>query len=333
MQGEAVGKAAKLEWAGHKLRKIMPSSSLRWFCSQQQQDLLIFMKLFRWPQPRCGGTFVDVGALDGVAMSNSAFFVRQLGWRSLNVEASPESFALLQRNRDGPRDINVHAAVDVATGWRSFVSVGNNSRSKGEVGHSHVLGTSGLDSARRHGAGGGLAAGGGHRGGRSGGGQHGGDGARGVVQVPARPLQSLLDAHGIRRVDVLSIDVEGMELQVLQSVDFGRTEVCLMTLEFNHMSARDLQRASELLERHGFSLVVKLGIDLMYASRECAAPTVARALRHRKGRAPRAQRRGAGTRAQECGVQAVNNRNYAMQCYAGFFCRRSVYLESEQGLM
>ena len=45
MQGEAVGKAAKLEWAGHKLRKIMPSSSLRWFCSQQQQDLLIFMKL------------------------------------------------------------------------------------------------------------------------------------------------------------------------------------------------------------------------------------------------------------------------------------------------
>jgi hypothetical protein len=42
------------------------------------------------------------------------------------------------------------------------------------------------------------------------------------VNVPARTLSAILDAHGIERVDLLSLEVEGFELAALQGIDFSR---------------------------------------------------------------------------------------------------------------
>ena len=55
------------------------------------------------------GTFVEIGANDGLHMSNSYFFERYLGWRGLCVEASPQIFSLLERNR--PNCTNINALV------------------------------------------------------------------------------------------------------------------------------------------------------------------------------------------------------------------------------
>ena len=47
-------------------------------------------------------------------------------------------------------------------------------------------------------------------------------GARSQVQVPARTLTSVLDEAGVDHVDLLSLDVEGFEIQVLNGLDFLR---------------------------------------------------------------------------------------------------------------
>jgi len=56
-----------------------------------------------------GGTFVEVGALDGVKFSNALSFERDLGFRGLGIEAEPTSYASHLINR--PLSISVNAAV------------------------------------------------------------------------------------------------------------------------------------------------------------------------------------------------------------------------------
>ena len=56
-----------------------------------------------------GSVVVELGANDGLHMSNGYFFERQLGWRSVCIEANPTVFHALVQNRPGC--INIHALV------------------------------------------------------------------------------------------------------------------------------------------------------------------------------------------------------------------------------
>jgi hypothetical protein len=53
----------------------------------------------------------------------------------------------------------------------------------------------------------------------------------GEVEVPARTLSSVLDEAGISRIDLLSLDVEGFELQALSGLDLGRHRPRYMLIE------------------------------------------------------------------------------------------------------
>jgi len=58
----------------------------------------------------CVGTYLDVGAFDGIQNSNTYALHKVMGWRGVNVEIDSDNFEKLARNR---RDdiANVHAAV------------------------------------------------------------------------------------------------------------------------------------------------------------------------------------------------------------------------------
>ena len=57
------------------------------------------------------GTFLEMGANDGVGESLSWFFERCLGWRGVLAEAHPTSFASLLRNRPAAMAVRVGACV------------------------------------------------------------------------------------------------------------------------------------------------------------------------------------------------------------------------------
>merc|ERR550514_737965 len=56
-----------------------------------------------------GNKFLEIGATDGVYLSNTLFFESQMGWRGLCIEGSPTSYALLRQNRPGC--VNVNAVI------------------------------------------------------------------------------------------------------------------------------------------------------------------------------------------------------------------------------
>ena len=79
------------------------------------------------------------------------------------------------------------------------------------------------------------------------------------VRVPCRPLTDLIDAGGLtrqREVTFLSVDVEGSEVRVLETVDLTRFDVVLIELDGRNRAkdehARALMRNASMVRAPGF---------------------------------------------------------------------------------
>jgi FkbM family methyltransferase len=137
------------------------------------------------------GFFVEAGAVDGVFESNTYFLERWRGWDGVLVEPVPEMY---RRHRVNRRVRSVNCALVSSTSRETTISI--------TPAHalSRIASTTSSDSAP-------------------------------VITVPARTLGSILDEFGNPRVDLLSLDVEGFELQVLQGLDFKRHRIDTIVIE------------------------------------------------------------------------------------------------------
>jgi FkbM family methyltransferase len=163
------------------------------------------LRLIEAIDPRHNGYFVELGANDGVRQSNTYKFQRQLGWTGLLIEPSPRRFAECVVNRAFGNRPEVRCAACVPFGFRDrFVEIEDAdlmSVAKGlavtdqqAVEHADSGRRFLRDSALRHSYG-----------------------------ALARTLTSLLDeVNAPLAFDLLSLDVEGNELAVLQGLDLQR---------------------------------------------------------------------------------------------------------------
>ena len=166
-----------------------------------------------------GGTFLDVGAHNGESNSNSVVMERVYGWSGICIEANPATFALMEQRRSC-------VALDHVLGDGSVVDFCDLDELGGIVGLE-------VPSLHRRRA------------------SH----SRNVQSVP---LADALAAAGAPPViDFLSIDIEGAELMVLQSLDFSRFRFRTITVEHNapHVGPEYRQRLRSLLERNGYRWV------------------------------------------------------------------------------
>ena len=132
------------------------------------------------------GTFLEIGAFDGASESTTAFFEQCLGWRGILVEAQPQSFRTLLGNRPFTLNIRVatcptHGSVRFSGDAKSFSRIGGNG-SDGAVG---LLRTTD---------------------------------EKPPISVSCGPLGDYLSLLGVTRLDYFSLDVEGSELEVIESL-------------------------------------------------------------------------------------------------------------------
>lgn len=86
-----------------------------------------------------------------------------------------------------------------------------------------------------------------------------------VIMVPTRTLDDVLEeADAPRGFDLLSIDVEGHEIEVMRGFDFGHWKPRLIMLE-DHVENLKKHR---VLEQNGYSLVRRVGNNGWYVPRD-----------------------------------------------------------------
>jgi len=162
--------------------------------SHSHEDLLL-LQLLLAAASGSSGTFVEIGAYDGIGGSQSLLLERCYGWSGVLVEASPQNFAKLLQNARSPRTRKVHSAVCNETSTLKML------------------------------AGGGVVAGavddmapGFLKSWKSAHDDECGD-LPCRASVPCKPLPAIMADAGYPRTNFLSLDVEGGEARVLETFD------------------------------------------------------------------------------------------------------------------
>lgn len=192
------------------------------------------------------GYFIEIGANDGVAQSNTLSLELFDGWRGLLIEPIATTFASLQKNRNKRRNCLVRAACvsfeysheEVRMHYANLMSSADGLDSDIESPERHAI-----DGKRF---------------------LKDGDFIRTEV-VPAMTLTSVLDfANAPKNIGLLSLDVEGAELEVLRGIDFGRYRIKFVLVE-----SRGIARIDEFLSAHEYKLRAQLtGHDFLFELQE-----------------------------------------------------------------
>jgi len=177
------------------------------------------------------GYYVEIGAYDGVS-KNSTKILEAQGWNGICVEAHPERFLKLEKNRTCKC---VNGAIWNSTGLVDFALMPEKKR--GWDGIVDAL----ADRARNY-----------------------------LPQADIVKINSYTwnDINLPLHINYLQIDVEGAELEILKNIDFEKYNIdyiCLEDNEYFHSkdtTYRDFMNISE------YELVEELGVDTLYRKKQ-----------------------------------------------------------------
>lgn len=181
------------------------------------------------------GTFLDLGANDGVTLSNTYPLVLS-GWLGVLVEASPQAYKKLEQNYS---DITGSILMNVAIGTK------NKKVTFYESGPHFGDGDIGLLSTTRQ-----------------------EDKARWVketfteIEVPQIDFKTLLKRSFYKGFNFISMDIEGMELEVLPQMDLNKLGCKMICVEYN---GKDQEKYDEIIIPQWYKLIHKNLENLIYA--------------------------------------------------------------------
>lgn len=207
--------------------------------SQEGEDIILD-RLFG---DKIDGFFIDIGAHHARRFSNTYALYRK-GWRGINIDATPGSMRSFEMLR--PRDINLELAISDRKEPLSFIMFkeGALNTFDGTLAQSYI--DSGWET-------------------------------QGTAEIVPETLADVLDKHlpANQKIDLISIDVEGEELQVLRSNNWSKycpDIIIIEALETPLLRSAENTAVAFLIER-GFQPTAKLfnSIILTRSEDKCAA--------------------------------------------------------------
>jgi FkbM family methyltransferase len=218
------------------LRAVRPS----W--SQFGEDLLVSNIV---GLERTNGFYVDVGCFHPIRYSNSYVFYRR-GWRGLCIDPSPVSSRFWKQYR--PRDIVVNEAVGPAGANAKYLEFHERPQYNRLTFGEEIPPIEGGFVPDR------------------------------VSPVTVRPLAEILESHLPENtvIDLLSIDCEGMDLEVLASNDFSRFRPRVMVVEDHDLSTQTTLTA--FADSIGMKLVAQALVSKIFVDPSVELPFQEKAL-------------------------------------------------------
>jgi len=166
------------------------------------------------------GSFLELGAIDGVKFSNTKFFEDNMGFNhGVLIEPDPQSFSELKRNR--PKAECFNFAIHEFEKEADFLVSDQNAVGCLKQGSSNQF------KSRWH--------------------QN-----SSVIKVPCAPLSSILKKSNLKYIDLWSLDVEGAELHCLNTMDWS-IPIGLIVVENNE----NKEEIDCKLKEHGFTFTAQ----------------------------------------------------------------------------
>ena len=164
--------------------------------SQEGEDLLL-LKLLQWKR---NGFYLDVGAHHPYRYSNTAILNRDFGWSGCNIDPLPGTKELFDQYRRG--DINIEVGVAGENGRMTFFHFNPEAYSTFDSIKAEKLIAQGVELVKKQ-------------------------------KIDIKPLSQILCESGLegRTIDLMNLDVEGLELEVLNSFDFNDWEPKVICVE------------------------------------------------------------------------------------------------------
>jgi FkbM family methyltransferase len=204
--------------------------------AQEGEDMI----MNRFFEHKAKGVYVDVGAHHPFRFSNTAFFYRK-GWTGINIDPLPSAAPLFKKYRK--RDVNIQKGVSLEEKqltYYSFNEPAYNTFSE-EKANEYINANLVLPDVQK-------------------------------IKIDTVPLRKILDEHIPARttIDFLTIDTEGLEMEVLRSNNWEKYRPSIIILE-SHLIEIEKFLNSELnlfMKDLGYSLVAKSYYSYFYKKNE-----------------------------------------------------------------
>lgn len=203
---------------------------MRYFSQYGQDEFIDKVVLNR----KRNGFFVDIGAHDGINLSNSYYFESSRNFNGVCIEPNPKVFDILKRNRKCTL-LNVCIA-EVETEVKFLAIDGYAEMLSGMIDKYHPEHLKRIESYIT---------------------DHGG--SKQEIKVKAIPLHNI---NLLRNTDVdyMSIDTEGNEIDILRSIGYKKININCLSIENNYHDTN----IEVLMAHNGFIKVYRLGDDDIY---------------------------------------------------------------------
>lgn len=204
------------------------------YFSQYKQDKFLNEVVFF---NKKNGFFIDIGAHDGISFSNSLFFERFNGWKGICVEPNPSVFNKLVSNR---KSINLNVCIGSENKKVKFTQI---------EGYCEMLSgiTEKYDNRHVERINNDIQIKG---------------GKKTEIEVDMIPLNGI-DELKNKKIDFISIDTEGNEFDIVNSINFDLLDVKSLVIENNYKD----DRTAACLNSLGFELIYKLDCDEVFLNK------------------------------------------------------------------
>ena len=178
------------------------------------------------------GTFIDIGANDGKTLSNT-FALTEQGWTGVLIEPSPKAFALLKDNYKGKKGYLYNFALGTTNGNVKFFDCETH-LNQGDHGLLSTMIESEKSKWKKE--------------------------KFNEIEVKCFRWKTFLNRLSVKDFDFISMDIEGMEVELLKQIDLRTTS--LVCLEWNS-KPETKEKFDKLMI--GFNIIYTSPENLIYA--------------------------------------------------------------------
>jgi len=213
-----------------ELSRVLYRNPIRHSYSQDYEDNLLDYLLGYKPE----GFYLDIGAYDPIRMSNTKRFYDR-GWTGLNIEPSPTRFSLFPLLR--PHDINLNVGLSSKEGELTFYDFDPPTLSTFSSEHANSYQNQGFTLISTN-------------------------------KVKVKVLSEILNSHPeIPEIDFVTIDTEGLDLEILTGNDWKRYRPTLICIEGNQPGFEQQLEQDAFFKKHKYELVAQTKHNSIYRNK------------------------------------------------------------------